>query len=73
MRLTVESKIKDIFDRYPKVKEIVDPYLEYFYKERLEDILFKRLSLSGILKIINISQEERENLIQEINKILNKS
>ncbi|MEJ5172498.1 MAG: hypothetical protein WHT47_02160 [Hydrogenothermaceae bacterium] len=72
MRVTVESKIRDIFENYPKVKEIVDPYLEFFYKERLDSILFKRLSLSGSLKLINIPQEERENLIQEVNKILNK-
>lgn len=73
MRLTIESKVKDIFLNYPQIKQIVDPYFEFFYKERLDEIVFKRVSLYGALKLVNISQEERENLIQTINKILNKS
>lgn len=72
MRLTIESRITDIFDNYPQIKDIVDPYLEFFYKERLDGILFKRLSLYGALKVVNISQEERENLIQTVSKIINK-
>lgn len=72
MRLTVESKIDDIFKHYPKIKDMVDPYLDFFYKERLNNILFKRLSLYGALKLVNISNEEREEIIQNINKILNK-
>lgn len=72
MRLTIESKIKDIFSHYPQIKQIVDPYFEFFYKERLDEIIFKRVSLYGALKLINIPEEEKENLIQTINKILNK-
>lgn len=73
MRITIDSKINDIFTNYPQVKEIVDPYLDFFYKERLDGILFKRLSLYGALRLVNISEEERENLIQRISKIINKS
>lgn len=72
MRITIESKINDIFSAYPQVKQIVDPYLEFFYKERLDGILFKRLSLYGALRLVNISQEEKENLIQTVSKMINK-
>lgn len=72
MRITVESKINDIFSAYPQVKQIVDPYLEMFYRERLDGILFKRLSLYGALRLVNIPQEEKENLIQTVSKIINK-
>lgn len=73
MRITVESKIADIFSQYPQVEEIVRPYLSFLYKERLEEIIFKRLSLQGALKLVNIPQEEREKVIQRINRILNKT
>lgn len=73
MRFSLESKVADIFAHYPQVEEIVKPYLEFFYKERLEDILFRRLSLQGVLKLVNISQEEREEVIHRINRILNKA
>lgn len=72
MRITIESKINDIFSTYPQVKQIVDPYLEFFYRERLDGILFKRLSLYGALRLLNIPQEEKEKLIQTVSKIINK-
>lgn len=72
MRITIESKITDIFENYPQIKDIVDPHLEFFYKERLDGILFKRLSLYGALRLVNIPEEEKENLIQTVSKIINK-
>lgn len=73
MRISMESKVRDILTHYPQIKQMVDPYLSFFYRERLDGILFKRLSLHGALKLANIPEEEKENLIQAINKILNKS
>ena len=72
MRLTIESKISDIFKAYPELEERYRPYLKYFYDERLDTILFKKLSLIGALKLLNVSEEEREKIIQDLYKTVNK-
>ncbi|WP_299237777.1 hypothetical protein [Sulfurihydrogenibium sp.] len=72
MRLTIESKISDIFKEFPKLEERYKPYLKYFYEERLDTILFKKLSLIGALKLLNVPEEEREKIIQDFYKIVNK-
>jgi hypothetical protein len=72
MRLTIESKISDIFKEFPELEEKCKPYLKYFYEERLDTILFKKLSLIGALKLLNVPEEEREKIIQDFYKIVNK-
>lgn len=72
MKLNVESKLSDIFKEYPHLEEKFKPYLIYFYEERLNDILFRKLSLIGALKLLNVSEENREKLIQEFYKTVNK-
>lgn len=72
MKLTVESKISDIFKELPQIEEILKPHLKYFYDERLDKIIFRKISLLGALKLINISQEDKEKIIQEFYKIVNK-
>lgn len=72
MKLNVESKLSDIFKEYPQLEEKFKPYLNYFYEERLNGILFRKLSLIGALKLLNVSEENREKLIQEFYKTVNK-
>jgi hypothetical protein len=72
MRLTIESKISDIFKEFPELEDRYKPYLKYFYEERLDAILFKKLSLIGALKLLNMPEEEREKIIQDFYKIVNK-
>ncbi|HEV09234.1 MAG: hypothetical protein ACP5F0_03380 [Sulfurihydrogenibium sp.] len=73
MRLNIESKLSDIFKEYPELEDKFRPFLNYFYEERLNDILFRKLSLIGALKLLNVSEEDREKLIQEFYKTVNKS
>ncbi|WP_297889962.1 hypothetical protein [Sulfurihydrogenibium sp.] len=72
MKLNVESKLSDIFKEYPYLEEKFRPYLNYFYEERLNDILFRKLSLIGALKLLNLPEEDREKLIQEFYRTINK-
>jgi hypothetical protein len=72
MRLTIESKISDIFKESPELEERYKPYFKYFYEERLDTILFKKLSLIGALKLLNVPEEEREKIIKDFYKIVNK-
>jgi hypothetical protein len=72
MRLNIESKLSDIFKEYPELEDKFRPFLNYFYEEKLNDILFRKLSLIGALKLLNVSEEDREKLIQEFYKTVNK-
>jgi len=72
MRLTIESKISDIFREFPELEERYKFYLKYFYEESLDTILFKKLSLIGAIKLLNVPEEEREKIIQDFYKIVNK-
>lgn len=72
MKLNLESKISDIFKHYPYLEEKFKPYLSYFYEEKLDGILFRKLSLMGALKLLNLPEEDREKIIQEFYKTVNK-
>ncbi|MFN3977527.1 hypothetical protein [Sulfurihydrogenibium azorense] len=72
MKLNLESKISDIFKHYPYLEEKFKPYLNYFYEEKLDGILFRKLSLMGALKLLNFTEEDREKIIQEFYKTVNK-
>ncbi len=72
MKLTVENKISDIIKEFPIIEEMLKPYLKYFYDENLDKIIFKKISLIGALKLMNVPQEDREKIIQEFYKLVNK-
>ena len=72
MKLNLESKISDIYKNYPQLEEKFKPYFKYFYEEKLDSILFRKLSLMGALKLLNIPEEDREKIIQEFYKTVNK-
>ncbi|WP_028950496.1 hypothetical protein [Sulfurihydrogenibium subterraneum] len=72
MKLNLESKISDIYKHYPQLEEKFKPYFKYFYEEKLDSILFRKLSLIGALKLLNIPEEDREKIIQEFYKTVNK-
>ncbi len=71
-RITEDTKISQILEHYPEVEDILKNYFGYFYENRLEDILLKRLSLKGAFNVLDFDSKKREKVLDEIIKIIGK-
>ncbi len=69
-RITEDTKISQILEHYPEVEDILKNYFCYFYENRLEDILLKRLSLKGAFNVLDFDSKKREKILDEIIKII---
>ena len=69
-RITEDTKITQILEHYPQVEEIFKEYFKYFYENRLEDIVLKRLSLKGAFNILEYDTKKREEVLSKIFEIV---
>ncbi len=65
-KITEDTKISQILEHYPEVEPILKDYFYYFYENRLEDILLKRLSLKGAFNVLDFDKKKREEILNLI-------
>jgi hypothetical protein len=70
MKINEDVKIFHLLEDYPEVEEILKKHFKYFYDEELVDIALKRLSIQGACNVLNLPQEEKEKLIEELIEII---
>jgi len=70
MRLPIEMKIQQLLQEYPEVEALFKEYFKYFYDERLDEILFKRLSVKGALNILELDEAKKEEFLEKFNKMV---
>ena len=67
-RITEDTKIIQILEHYPDIEPVLKDCFNYFYENRLEDILLKRLSLKGAFNVLDFDKEKREEILNKILK-----
>ena len=68
-KITEDTKITQILEHYPEVEPILKDYFYYFYENRLDDILLKRLSLKGAFNVLDFDSKKREEILNKILEI----
>ena len=68
-RITEDTKITQILEHYTEVEPILKDYFYYFYENRLDDILLKRLSLKGAFNVLDFDKKKREEILNKILEI----
>lgn len=73
VKLTEDILLKDLFELLPKAKEILS---KYGYDKLVEDgtdkLLEHRLTLKGFMNLLNLPEDSREKLWNEIQQEYNK-
>ncbi|NPA52243.1 MAG: DUF1858 domain-containing protein [Aquificae bacterium] len=73
MKITLDTKVFHLLEDYPQTEQIIKKYFNYFYKEKLENIALKRLSIKGAFCVLNLPEKDREIFLDEINQVIIKS
>jgi len=68
-KITEDTKITQILEHYPELEPILKDYFYYFYENRLDDILLKRLSLKGAFNVLDFDSKKREEILNKILEI----
>jgi len=73
VKLTEDILLKDLFELLPEAKEILS---KYGYAKLVEDgtdkLLDHRLTLKGFMNLLNLPEDSREKLWNEIQQEYNK-
>jgi hypothetical protein len=70
MKITEETKILQIIEEYPETEEVIRNYFSFFFENRLEDIVLKRLSIKGAFNVLDIPEEKRKKFFEELEEKL---
>jgi len=70
MRISADFKVFHLLEEYPQAEELIKEYFEFFYRERIEDIALKRLSIQGAFNVIGLSKEERKQFFKDLHNKL---
>jgi len=66
MKITEETKILQIMEEYPQTTEIFKKHFSFFFEKRLEEIVLRRLSIKGAFNVLDIPEEKRKKLFEEL-------
>jgi hypothetical protein len=70
MKITEETKILQIMEKYPSTEEVIKKYFSYFFENRLEDIVLRRLSIKGAFNVLDFPEEKRKEFFKELEEKL---
>lgn len=66
MRISADFKVFHLLEGYPESEELIKSYFEFFYKEEIEDIALKRLSIQGAFNVIGLSEEKQKQFFKDL-------
>ncbi|RUM51033.1 MAG: hypothetical protein DSY47_00300 [Hydrogenothermus sp.] len=66
MRISADFKVFHLLEEYPESEELIKSYFEFFYKERIEDIALKRLSIQGAFNVLGLSEEKQKQFFKDL-------
>ena len=71
-KLTEDTPLTELFNNIPETKEVLMKYgLKKLIDDKVEDIVVKRLTIKGFMKLMNLSEEQKEELWIEIENLYN--
>jgi len=65
MRISADFKVFHLLEEYPESEELIKSYFEFFYKERIEDIALKRLSIQGAFNVLGLSEKKQKQFFKD--------
>jgi hypothetical protein len=72
-KLTHNTPLQEILDKYEEAFEILYPYgLNKLIEEDILEIVAPRLTLEGFFRLFDIKDKDRDKLWKEINKLVKK-
>ena len=73
-RLSLDVNLKELLDRYPKVKEILSEYgLSGLEEEDLMDVVIDKLTLKGFFRLMDLDEEDQGKVWLEIQDLIKDS
>jgi len=73
-RLSLDVNLKELLDRYPKVKEILSEYgLSRLEEEDLMDVVVDKLTLKGFFRLMDLDEEDQGKVWLEIQNLIKDS
>ncbi|HID79449.1 MAG TPA: hypothetical protein EYH48_04715 [Aquifex aeolicus] len=72
-KLTHNTLLQELLEKYEETFELLYPYgLNKLIENDILEIVAPRLTLEGFFRLFDISEEDRDKLWKEINKIVKK-
>jgi len=72
-KLTHGTLLQEILDKYEESFELLFPYgLNKLIEEDILEIVAPRLTIEGFFRLFDLSEEDRNHLWKELNKLVKK-
>ena len=72
-KLTHNTLLQELLEKYEETFDILFPYgLNKLIEDDILEIVVHRLTLEGFFRLFNLSDEERDKVWKEINKVVKK-
>ncbi|HIO41479.1 MAG TPA: DUF1858 domain-containing protein [Aquifex sp.] len=72
-KLTHNTLLQELLEKYEETFDILFPYgLNKLIEDDILEIVAPRLTLEGFFRLFNLSDEERDKVWKEINKVVKK-
>ncbi len=73
-RLTLDTNLKELLERYPDVKKILWEYgLNRLEEEDLVDVVVDKLTIKGFFKLMDLDEDDQGKIWLEIQNLIRES
>ncbi|WP_448584579.1 DUF1858 domain-containing protein [Thermocrinis sp.] len=73
-RLTLDTNLKELLERYPDVKKILWEYgLNRLEEEDLVDVVVDKLTIKGFFRLMDLDEDDQGKIWLEIQNLIRES